>query len=1090
MAGLMVAGAFLTPVIQVIVESVASRDYKDLFIKRSVNKLKIRLNSIQKVLDDAEAKQYHDERVRFWLDKLKHVVYEVEQLLDEIATSAQRKSKVHLFRLVSRFKPKIKDLLNNLKVLLDEKDSLNLNEGIFARNELSERVPTTSLVDESSKYGRHREKEEIISFLLLDNGSSSSNQAPIISIVGLAGMGKTTLAQLVYKDHRVQKNFDLKAWVYVSESFDVIGLTKAILESFGSSPNTENLDRLQCQLQEEITGKKCLLVLDDIWKVDRESCEKLLSFFNEGSSGSKIIVTTRNQKNASAMESKFFELFQLGESDSWSLFERHAFPNKKGSEYPYLEPIGKKIVGKCGGLPLAVITMGKLLRAKFSQSEWNEILEDDMWGLSEKDSGINPVLRLGYHNLPSNLKPCFAYCSIFPKGYKFDKNKLIKMWMANGLLNSYKSDKSKEKLGSELFNVLESISFFQKSQDFDGGFTMHDLVNDLAKSMSREFCLQVEDDKKVNHISKRTRHIWFSFDSEDGDRILKHTYRSKGLHSLLVEPKSYKWTEISNNVQCDIFSKLKYLRMLSFLGSRSLLTELELADEIGNLKFLRYLDVSWTSIVRLPNSICKLYNLESLILEGCSNLTEFPLDFFKLDRLRHLNLKGSAIKKMPKNIRELNHLQTLTNFIVEESSGSDIEELESLNLLQGKLCLSGLNNVTDPTHAVKTRLQDKKFLEKIHMIFNGSVVDSNVYVLDALQPNNNLKRLIIENYNGDMFPNWLSGCDLPNLISLKLKNCKGIKIIGNNSTNVPFKFLEVLVFDRMYEWDEWLCIDEFPMLKELYIRDCPKLKGVLPQHLPSLQKLVIFGCKMLDVSIPNCDNIIELHIWRCDRILINKLSSSLKKFVLHENQYVEFSMDHLINSPFLKVLALDFKDFVECPSLNLRCYNSLSELSISGWRSSSLPLSLHLFTNLDSLILSDCTRLESFPMGGFPSNLRYLEIHNCPKLIVSDDFENEECFPEQNLLPPTLNVLTLAKCSKLRILNNKGFLHLKTLSHIRIDSCPSLESLPEESLPNSLKMLTISRCPLLEEKYKKEGGERWHTISHIPDVMIDGIPQH
>ncbi|CAK8564967.1 unnamed protein product [Lathyrus sativus] len=1090
MAELMVAGAFLTPVIQVIVERIASGDYKDLFKKRLVEKLEITLNSINQVLDDAERKQYQNPNVKIWLDRIKHEVYEVDQLLDEIATSAQRKSKVkHLFSsLTNQFESRIKDLLDKLEYLLKQNDVLGLKEGTHARNELevgpesSKRVPTTSLVDESRICGRNDDKEEIINFLLFDNGSDS-NQAPIISIVGLGGMGKTTLAQLVYKDHRVQKNFELKAWVYVSESFDVIGLTKAILESFGSSPNTENLDLLQCQLQEKITGKKCLLVLDDIWKINWENCEKLLVFFNEGSSGSKIIATTRNKENALAMQSELFELDQLGESDSWSLFERHAFPDKKGNEYSDLEPIGKRIVGKCGGLPLAVITMGKLLRAKFSKSKWIEILEDDMWGLSEKNTGINPVLRLGYHNLPSNLKPCFAYCSIFPKGYKFDKNKLIQMWMANGLLNSYKSDKSKEELGSEIFNVLESISFFQRSLDH---FIMHDLVNDLAKSVSREFCLQIEDDKKVNHISKRTRHIWFSFDSKDGDRILKHIYRSKGLHSLLVDPHSGNSTSINNNVQCDIFSKLKYLRMLSFPGCSYFLRELELADEIGNLKFLRYLNVSWTGIKRLPESICKLCNLETLILEGCSNLTEFPLDFCKLDCLRHINLKGTAIKKMPKNIRKLNHLQTLTNFVVGEPNGSDIEELESLNL-QGKLCLSGLNNVSNAAHAVEARLQDKKSLEKIRMTFDfgreeigGSIVENNESVLKALRPNNNLKRLTIKNYNGNMFPTWLCGFDLPNLVSLKLYNCNGIKIFGNNSTNVPFKFLEVLKFDSMSEWEEWLCIEGFPRLKELFISHCPKLKVALPQHLPSLQKLVISGCKMLDISIPNCDNIID-----CNKILINELSSSLKTLLLHNIQSVEFSMDRLIKCPFLEELLLDFTDFVECPSLDLCCYNSLSTLSITGWKFSSLPFSLHLFTNLDSLRLSNCPKLESFPIGGFPSNLSALEIDRCPKLValretwglfqvnslkdftISDDFENVESFPEENLLPPDLVFFHLSNCSKLRIINCKGFLHLK-----------------------SLLRLSISDCPIVKEKYKVDGGERWHTISHIPIVRIDSTNQH
>ncbi|XP_058721421.1 putative disease resistance RPP13-like protein 1 [Vicia villosa] len=832
MAELMVVGAFLTPVIQVIVERVASGDYKDIFSKRLVNKLEITLNSINKVLDDAETKQYQNPNVRIWLDHIKHEVYEVDQLLDEIATSAQRKSKVkHFFSsLTNQFESRIKDLLDKLEYLLKQNDVLGLKEGTCARNEVevglisSKRLPTTSLVNESRICGRQSEKEKIISFLLLDNGSSS-NHAPIISIVGLGGMGKTTLAQLVYNEQEIQKSFELKAWVYVSTSFDILRLTKEILEQFNSAPNSESLEILQRRLEKTVTDKKYLLVLDDIWNANEKSWEQLLIPFNKCSSGSKIIVTTRSKDDALAMDSaKLLELAKLGESDCWSLFVTHAFHGRNASEYPDLESIGRLIVDKCGGLPIAVKTMGNLLRKKFSKSEWEKILKTDMRCLSEKDSDINPVLRLSYHNLPSNSKRCFAYCSIFPKGYEFDKNELIKMWIANGLLNSYKSNKSKEELGSELFDDLESISFFQVSLYFDGRFVMHDLVNDLAKSESREFCLQVKDEN-MQDISKRTRHIWCSRDLRVGDGILKHIYRAKGLHSLLVESRDGGESfMISNNVQCDMFSKLKYLRMLSFCCYGFPFENIELADEIGSLNLLRYLDLSCTTIKRLPDSICKLYNLERLELKSCGNLTEFPLDFYKLDRLRHLNLEGAAIKKMPKNIRKLNRLQTLTNFVVGELSGFNIGELESLNLLQGKLFLSGLNNVTDPTHAIKSRLQDKKFLEEIHMIFDGLVVESHVSVLDALQPNNNLKRLTIQNYNGNMFPNWLTGYDLPNLISLKLQSCKGIRIFGNNAKDVPFKFLEVLEFDSLSEWEEWLCIEGFPLLKELYIRDCPKLK--------------------------------------------------------------------------------------------------------------------------------------------------------------------------------------------------------------------------------------------------------------------------
>ncbi|AES68913.1 disease resistance protein (CC-NBS-LRR class) family protein [Medicago truncatula] len=1144
----LVGGAFLSSFFQVALEKLSSNDFIDYFrrSKLDVNlleKLLITLNSINHVLEEAEMKQFQSMYVKKWLDDLKHYAYEVDQLLDEIATDTPLKkqklesqpstSKVFDFisSFTNPFESRIKELLEKLEFLAKQKHMLGLKQDACASSEGGvswkplDRLPTTSLVDESSIYGRDGDKEELINFLLSD--IDKGNHVPIISIVGLGGMGKTTLAQLVYNDQRIKENFKHKAWVYVSEIFDGLGLTKAILRSFDFSADGEDLNLLQHQLQQGLTGKKYLLFLDDVWNGSEECWERLLLPLFHGSAGSKIIVTTRNMKVATVMNStKNLNLEKLKESECWSMFVRHAFHGSNASEYPNLESIGKKIVDKCGGLPLAVKTLGNLLRRKFSQHEWVKILETDMWRLSEGDININSVLRLSYHHLPSNLKRCFSYCSLFPKGKWFDKGELIKLWMADGLLKCRGTEKSEEELGNQLLDDLVSISFFQQSRYGDNKrFTMHDLINDLAQSMAGEFCLRIEGDR-VEDFPERTRHIWCSPELKDGDKTIQHVYNIKGLRSFTMDKdfgiQLFKTYDI---LQQDLFSKLKCLRMLSL--KRCNLQKLD--DEISNLKLLRYLDLSLTKIKRLPDSICNLYNLQTLLLAYCS-LTELPSDFYKLTNLRHLDLECTHIKKMPKEIGRLTHLQTLTKFVVVKEHGSGIKELAELNQLQGKLCISGLENVINPVDVVEATLKDKKHLEELHIIYNSlgnREINREMSVLEALQPNSNLNKLTIEHYPGTSFPNWLGGCHLSNLSSLNLRGCKfcsklpqfglfphlkmlsisscpRVEII--NSSNSPFRSLKTLHFYDMSSWKEWLCVESFPLLEELFIESCHKLKKYLPQHLPSLQKLVINDCEELKASIPEASNIGFLHLKGCENILINDMPSKLTRVILKGTQVIVSSLEKLLfNNAFLEKLEVSGFDSanLEWSSLDLPSSNSLHTLSINGWNSTFL-FSLHLFTNLKTLNLYDCPQLESFPRGGLPSSLTSLRITKCPKLIasrgewglfqlnslesfsVSDDLENVDSFPEENLLPPTLNSFQLERCSKLRIINYKGLLHLKSLRYLYILHCPSVERLPEDGLPNSLYQLLSLNCPLIKEQYQKEEGERWHTICHIPVVDIVG----
>ncbi|PNX86133.1 CC-NBS-LRR resistance protein, partial [Trifolium pratense] len=258
-------GTFLWSVFQVIRERLASSVITDYFDEQLVHNLEVTLDSINEVLDDAETRQFHNLSVKKWVNNLKHLLYEVEQLLDVVAIDAQGKGKIGRFisATINRFESRIKVLLKRLVVLSEEYNRLGLKENSYeirASQQLSMEF-TTGI------YGREHEKEEIISFLLAK--SYCDDQVPIITIVGLTGMGKTTLAQLVFNDHRIIEQFDIKVWVHVSESFVRIRLTRSILESIHSSAvDCENLDILQCELQRRLAGKRYLLVLDDVWNKD------------------------------------------------------------------------------------------------------------------------------------------------------------------------------------------------------------------------------------------------------------------------------------------------------------------------------------------------------------------------------------------------------------------------------------------------------------------------------------------------------------------------------------------------------------------------------------------------------------------------------------------------------------------------------------------------------------------------------------------------------------------------------------------------------------------------------------------------------
>lgn len=447
-----------------------------------LEKLSSSFTAIQAVIADAEARQIENRSIRDWLKKLKGVAYDVDDLLDEwrilhlTSESQAGDDKVRTcsfspllflkkFKSCHRIAKRIQGIRERLVEIGDEKIKYQFSE--VRRVETNDHRKTTSLVDKSEIRGRSEDQAIVISKLLY----GEENGIDVISLVGTGGIGKTTLAQLVYNDERVKNHFTKRIWVCLTEDFSVTGVTKMIMEDVtGSACNLSELNTLQTQLVETLQDELFLLILDDVWNGDRSEWEKLRLPLKCGKHGSKILVTTRSEKVARAMDADYIHNVKgLSDDDCWLLFSYRAFARREREERMELEDIGWQIVEKCKGVPLSAKTIGSVMQRKRTTEDWECILKSEIWTiLEEAEKGIIPALLLSYYNLPMHLKQCFAYCSIFPKDFWIQKDTLIQLWMAQGFISSEKG-REMEEVGAEYFDDLLRHSFFQDVESDDKG---------------------------------------------------------------------------------------------------------------------------------------------------------------------------------------------------------------------------------------------------------------------------------------------------------------------------------------------------------------------------------------------------------------------------------------------------------------------------------------------------------------------------------------------------------------------------------------------------------------------------------------------
>ncbi|KAG4150044.1 hypothetical protein ERO13_D05G371100v2 [Gossypium hirsutum] len=1088
---------------------------------------------IKAVLNHAEEKQIKDEGVKNWLDDLQDLAYDVDDILDEFAyqelrlklqkTQAQASaSKVqkliptcctggHFSPIAFMFNAK---MISKIKAITDRLNSLNTRRSNLGLSEIMSqgatskgkkpRLQPTSLMDGAVEYvGRANEKQEMLELLK----SNNSDGVCVLSIVGMGGMGKTTLAQLVYNDPSIKESFDHKSWVCVSDDFDAVNITKTILRSLDADLRDVNdLNLLQVKLKEKLSGKRLLLVLDDIWNESYSDWTILRAPFG---AGTKIIVTTRLQKVSSNVDSvKAFYLDKLSHHDCLSIFAQHALKARNFDGHLQFKEIGENIVRRCNGLPLAAKAIGSLLRSVTDHSEWEKVYESEIWDLPEDPCGLIPALRLSYHYLPPHLKRCFAYCSIFPKDYEFEEEEIILLWRAEGFLQSKAKIQGKG-LGNQYFQDLVSRSFFQRSSEDKSRFVMHDLMNDLAQSVAGEICCRVEGEKQQK-FSHRSRHSAYVIDDwYQSVKKFEAFYQMTSLRTFLrlmapMAPR-YHIFYLTKVVLEDLLPSLSYLRVLSLSGYLIY----DLPDLFENLKHLRYLNFSRTRINRLPDSLCTLYHLETLILRDCSELKNLPSKIGNLVNLHFLDIRGAdSIERMPSGFDQLTQLQTLSNFVIGEGDGRLIRELKILSNLRGNFCLSGLENVNGQD-AREAKLNEKLGIDGLELQW-GPDLENNTRkteveerVLDFLHPPKKLEQLIIENYGGVKFSYWIADSSLKNLSSLKLRNCKnckslpsvgrlpllkdlsiigfdqvqkiGVELFGENQLN-PFASLDILSFESLPNWKEWDTCEgdekvlKLPSLRELSIKTCPQLLGRLPTHLPSSQKLEIHRCMSLVVSISSFLSLCELSIRGCAELVDDCCSPAKELSSLSLSNISKFNIpSDRIMLRFGNSGHFEIDGWEELASLSQHGFSLVGHRFITLWGCPQLQsleakeaeLQPDKISRVESLKIVSCDRLNRLPQVLHElAFLTVIEIGNCRGLVS---------FAENNL-PPNLKKLRIRKCENLEYLvdekeDKKSMSStLCLLEELSIYECPSLMSLSSKgrkNICNQLQLLEIIDCSKL-----------------------------
>ncbi|CAL4993330.1 unnamed protein product [Urochloa decumbens] len=844
---------------------------------------------------------------------------------------------------------------------------------------------TSSIVYSPRIVGREKDKENIIEKLMSWSGEGSSvgNHLSVLAIVGMGGLGKTTLAQLVYNDTRVQEYFDLCAWVYVSDHFDVENITRKVITSLTRNTCDHiQAGALQGTLRDLVKEQRVFVVLDDVWN-EQSDYWKLLCMPLLYASRCGIIVTTRHSSVASLVQTMpLYNLNFLNPEESWLLFKQTAFVAQGIATAEILATIGRSITEKCNGLPLAIKTLGSILRYESDTNKWQDVLESELWDLKQSKNEVLPALELSYKCMPMHLKCCFISLSLYSKGIYIDEYRVVSLWKLLDLLQSDGNDNMDE-IGHLYFNELVQRSLLQ---DYVGEQRiMHDLVHDLACFLAGQEFFRLEGDKRTE-IPRETRYL--SILSRDKSVEISNMSQSLRVITMI------ETTDIENPEV--LFLNCKKFRIIDMEQGR---LANALLDFMGSMKLLRHFSLARYEDCSLPNSVFQLFNLctldiEALTLHGIGRL----VNLHTLPEL-HLSKCGCFFK---------------------------ITELRNLNKIR-KLFISGLYSVSI-REAIEANLYSKQNLEELEFDFNATkgcehtvrsdenqatVMVSGVQLLESLKPyHQSLKVLRLKNFNFDTYPSWLGSTSFSKLTELLLHNCrsqhcptlgelpslKTLKICGIEqvehigrefcSLNLGvkgFPSLSRLSMEDMYGLQEWSGVEvgDFPRLETLSFWCSFELRSLPLVCFTSLRELALYNCTSLGTFQTLC-SLHELRISTCARLTELPALPSLQSLELFDCP----SLDTLGHFPSLTVLSLHapFKEETLYRLVNANI--TIRRLSVWSDTLFSIHLDPRYLPSLTELMLRGCNLRYCDELGSL-SSLKKLNVRGSPRLYIPDSLRNQ-----------------------------------------------------------------------------------------------------